>query len=65
MPRHLVANSALFVELGRGRGSGGQRGGRWSWLVSGAGALRLQYGCAAPLLIVVHPPQSHTTIITC
>lgn len=65
MPRYLVANGALFIELGRSRGSGGQRGGRWSWLVGGAGALCLQYGCAAPLLIVVHPPQSDTAIITC
>lgn len=63
VPRHLVADGALFVELGRGRGGSGQcRSGR-SRLVGGSAALCLQDGGTAPLPVVVHSPQTHTTVV--
>jgi len=63
VPWHLVADGALLVELGRGRGGGGQgRSGR-SWLVGGSTALRLEHGGTSPLPVVVHPPQTHAAVV--
>lgn len=63
MPWHLVANSALLVELCRGRGCGAQCWRRRIGFICWPTALGLEHSGTFPLPCVVHAPNANTAIV--